>query len=108
MLGIVILPKLTQPLNAELPILVKLLGKVTFVKLVQFSKALESIFVILLGIVICDNWVWLAKAFLFGYSSPISSSRYNEICGKVTPATTPVIVQLLPLTLVVNTPTVTP
>ena len=57
-----ILLRLLQPLNVELSIVVRLFGKVTFVKLVQFSNAFGPIFVILAGIEITDSPVHPLKA----------------------------------------------
>ena len=55
LLGIIKLFKFVHPLNASLPIEIRLFGKVTLVKFVQFSKAFGPILVVLAGIVIWDN-----------------------------------------------------
>ena len=57
LLGIVILSKLPHPLNAELPIAIKLVDNVTDCKFEHPSKALESICVTLLGIIIFSKFV---------------------------------------------------
>ena len=62
LLGILILSKLAHPLNAELPIAIKLVDNVTDCKYEHPSKALVSMCVTLLGILILSKLAHPLKA----------------------------------------------
>ena len=67
LLGILMLSKLAHPLKAEAPIEVISLCNNTLFKLIQFSKALESILITLL----LDIFTLISKDWFLNASSPI-------------------------------------